>query len=380
MDVATQRDEGRLDTSSLEDLTTFVGDVLPDPQPLALDDGMRMLLVVARERIFVTDRHGRCTVATAGGARLLGGRDARDAVGVDVHERLGHIDAAGAPCKGGDCEWLSAVREGRSVVFAGLRLHPVASAPLTAECRLYPIVRAGLVDGCVVTVSEVSPHVTATVAHELRNPLQAIRFAAGGLRSDRRSALLARTIDAAVGRMDALIGDLLLVASAASPQGITLRRRRADVAAACRVAVSELRVSRPRAKITLDARGSTRALIDPDRLVQVVVNLVANAIDHGAARSAVGVSVRGEADQVVIAVHNDGEPIPARDLVEVFAPYRRGRSASPGTGLGLGLYIARAIVEAHEGLIEAQSSPDAGTTFIVTLPQPGARSALDSQG
>ena len=99
---------------------------------------------------------------------------------------------------------------------------------------------------------------------------------------------------------------------------------------------------------------------------QVVSNLVSNAIAHGAAGSPVEISLTGADDEVVLAVRNQGEPIPDQDMAALFEPFQSG-SGEPDVGghLGLGLFITREIVAAHGGSIEAASSRDQGTTFTV---------------
>jgi signal transduction histidine kinase len=106
-------------------------------------------------------------------------------------------------------------------------------------------------------------------------------------------------------------------------------------------------------------------------MAQAVSNLLGNAVQHSPAGSPVHVHVRGERDQVLIDVHNEGT-IP-RDrmttLFEAFGP--NPRRAGSSEGLGLGLFIARAIARAHHGDIEVESAPERGTTFRVALPRDG---------
>jgi signal transduction histidine kinase len=106
---------------------------------------------------------------------------------------------------------------------------------------------------------------------------------------------------------------------------------------------------------------------DADRLAQVVSNLVGNAIEHGG-QTPVTVVASERGACVRLTVHNDGDPIPAQAQANIFEPLARG--ASQGThNLGLGLFIARAIVLAHGGEIGLTSTAASGTTFELTLPR-----------
>jgi signal transduction histidine kinase len=130
----------------------------------------------------------------------------------------------------------------------------------------------------------------------------------------------------------------------------------------------EIRAGQPDAVVRLQAGGDLRGEWDSDRLAQVVSNLVGNAIQHGG-KTPVTLTAHGDDDSVTLAVHNGGPPIPPDVLPFVFEPLARGRGKSAGHSIGLGLFIARAIVSAHGGHIEVSSSADAGTTFTVVLPK-----------
>jgi signal transduction histidine kinase len=107
---------------------------------------------------------------------------------------------------------------------------------------------------------------------------------------------------------------------------------------------------------------------------QVLSNLMGNAIQYCAPSSPVSVAISGtEPEKVVVTVHNFGPPIPAENLKIIFQSWMRGQEAKVpaehGTHLGLGLYIARLIVEAHGGEIAVASEEKAGTTFTLRLPR-----------
>jgi len=108
---------------------------------------------------------------------------------------------------------------------------------------------------------------------------------------------------------------------------------------------------------------------DPDRLAQVVGNLVSNAIKYTPSPGSVTVSVGAEADTVWIRVSDTGPGIPTEEQERIFTPFYRGQSASRfPQGMGLGLSIARDLVAAHGGRLTVESTPGAGSHFTIWLP------------
>jgi signal transduction histidine kinase len=124
--------------------------------------------------------------------------------------------------------------------------------------------------------------------------------------------------------------------------------------------------------VELDVSGDTGALCDGRRIQQMLGNLVGNAIKYGEPTAAVQVTVTGGDREISIAVKNRGPAIPPSVLCRVFEPLERGPGADtrPGSqdGLGLGLYIAKEIAQAHGGEIAARSD-ESETVFTVRLPR-----------
>jgi signal transduction histidine kinase len=102
----------------------------------------------------------------------------------------------------------------------------------------------------------------------------------------------------------------------------------------------------------------------------VIGNLLSNAFQHSSPSAAVHLRTRGDADAVVIEVRNEGTVIPPEQIARLFQPFERGEKAtSAERSVGLGLFISRQIVEAHEGAIGVESSASEGTVFRVRLPR-----------
>ena len=209
------------------------------------------------------------------------------------------------------------------------------------------------------------------LSHDLRTPLGAITTGAALLahtaHDDQRQARVAAQILSSAQRMERMIADLLDLTRMRLGGDIPLKAVQTDLQRVCEEVVLEARASHPGAVVHLEARGDVTGRWDPDRLAQVVSNLVGNAIEHGA-RTPVTLVTSEVGDHVTLTVHNDGDPIPPHVRGKIFEPLARGTSGGP-YNLGLGLFIARAIVVAHGGEIRVASTEQSGTTFEVTLPR-----------
>ena len=135
--------------------------------------------------------------------------------------------------------------------------------------------------------------------------------------------------------------------------------------------LDEVEASYPDRDLRVQSSGDGDGEWDPDRIAQVVQNLVTNALKYSPKGSAVHVETRGEDGFVILTVHNQGPPILPDAFGRLFEPMTR---ATPGTdsasrSIGLGLYIVKHIVDAHQGTIEVTSNGSVGTMFTVRLPK-----------
>ena len=208
------------------------------------------------------------------------------------------------------------------------------------------------------------------LGHDLRNPLSSIvsgatllEIEAGDADKTRKRA---RVILDASRRMSRLIQQLLDFALARVKGAIPIEPVNVDLGAVAQQVIVELRGTTS-ASIELLAQGDVRGVWDTDRIMQVLSNLVGNAVEHGEPGAVVRVALDGTlADQVVLRVENRGTiPVESRELL--FSPFKPRSQSS--RGIGLGLYIVDQIVRAHRGQL-AVDEPEPGTTrFIVTLPR-----------
>jgi PAS domain S-box-containing protein len=213
------------------------------------------------------------------------------------------------------------------------------------------------------------------LGHDLRDPLAAMVTGAGLLLQ--RGSLtpedvkVAERIAAAGARMRRMIGQILDLTRSRLGGGIPVAPRRTDVHELTRRIIEEAEAAHPGRKIALLLQGDPSCVCDPDRIAQVLQNLVGNALHHTAPDVPVEVTVTCTDRGLRFSVHNDGPPIPPETLPVLFDPFRRAAEAAqrdPAGGLGLGLYISQQIVAAHGGRIDVASTQEEGTTFTVVLP------------
>jgi PAS domain S-box-containing protein len=213
------------------------------------------------------------------------------------------------------------------------------------------------------------------VSHDLRNPLQAISTASHLLLGSPASLSAPQLkwvmrIRTSVQRMDRLIRDLLDFVRIRQGGTLPIQRQPVCLEEVGRTAVDELQAAHPRRQLLLEARGETRGEWDPERLMQLLGNLLSNALSHGAEEAPIVVRVAGESAHVVLEVVNQGTPIPPRLLPRIFEPFTRASEGSNALkGVGLGLFIVHEIVAAHGGHIDVSSSAEVGTVFRVRLPR-----------
>ncbi len=225
-------------------------------------------------------------------------------------------------------------------------------------------------------IEELRERLLGIIGHDLRNPLSSISMAghlllAQGSDDDPKTKI-ARRIVSSADYMARLINELLDFTRARLGGGIPIDPKPMSLSDVCRRAVEELQATYPDRAIELLAIADAHGVWDPDRVRQIVSNLVDNALQHGAPQTPVRVVIRAsDSSDAVLEVQNQGAAIPVDVLPHVFDPFRRGgeRDEREGShrGLGLGLHIVEQIVAAHGGGIDVRST-DEGTTFTVRLP------------
>jgi signal transduction histidine kinase len=215
------------------------------------------------------------------------------------------------------------------------------------------------------------------LGHDLRNPLGAIQMSAQlvlkmGTLNERQEMLISLIV-ASSGRTTEMLDQLLDLTRARLGSGIPVIRAHMDMAFVSRQLVDEMRAMHPDRTFNLEISGDTEGEWDKPRIGQVFSNLLGNAVQYGFTDSPIGVTIKGDSEEIVLSVHNDGVPIPSDKIGRIFRSLTRGEvknSDQPrSNNLGLGLFITNEIVSAHGGKIGVTSSEKNGTTFTAHFPR-----------
>ncbi len=218
----------------------------------------------------------------------------------------------------------------------------------------------------------------AVVSHDLRNPMTVISmlcgmmqkaFSSEGAHTSRRISTAIDTMQQATARMNTLLEDLLDTSKidagrySITPQPLDVGLIFEEAQSLLSPLAHDKDIS-----ISFQADPDLRIHADPERLFQVLSNLVGNAIKFTPRMGTVGVHAKSVGDEIVFIVRDSGEGIPKEHLPHVFDRYWTVKEGNP-TGTGLGLYITQGIVEAHGGQIVAESEPGQGSEFRFTVPR-----------
>ncbi|WP_318327212.1 PAS domain-containing sensor histidine kinase [Sulfitobacter sp. D35] len=218
--------------------------------------------------------------------------------------------------------------------------------------------------------AELREQFVAVLGHDLRNPISAI---GAGVRmlmrreQDDASAEILSGIQGSADRMAELVDNLMDLARAKQADGLKVER---SVGSGLRDVLEQVvfeQRSATGAAIELEMSDLDDVYCDPARIGQLLSNLLANAVLHGDKAQAVRVSATRQADRFMLSVANKGEPIPEEAMRHLFRPFFREKVRQSQNGLGLGLYIASQIAQAHEGELKVASTP-AETIFTLDIP------------
>jgi PAS domain S-box-containing protein len=264
--------------------------------------------------------------------------------------------------------------DGRTV-SVGITYAPV----LSPERRLLAVV-ANLRDiSRFREAEEMKSTFISVISHELRTPVALIKGYVGTLRREDatwdpqvvRESLA--VIEEEADRLAALIDDLL-DASRLQAGGLALRKTDVYLSALVQSLAERFRVQAPRHWLELDFPADMPPVHgDEARLTQVLSNLLSNAAKYAPEGTKISIQGRVQPTQVSVCVRDEGPGIPPQDVPRVFERFFRSSEAGRRTkGAGLGLYLAKAVVEAHGGRIWVDEGQESGTRICFSLPRPGS--------
>jgi signal transduction histidine kinase len=214
--------------------------------------------------------------------------------------------------------------------------------------------------------------IVSTVSHELRSPLTSVKGYTSLLLNrwdrleDTQKKMMLEQVNHDADRVTRLITELLDI-SRLELGRLVLRRQLVDVRDVAALVVEKVAMDQPALDATIDvAEDVPKVFADPDKVEQVLTNLVENACKY-ASPTGMRIGVERGEGSLIVSVTDQGEGIAAADLPQVFRKFFRRDLAKP-TGTGLGLWISRGLVEAHGGRLTASSVEGRGSTFSFTLP------------
>jgi len=327
--------------------------------------------------LVVVGADARVEVVNASAERALG-RSRDDLLGADVRTAVPLKDTTGRDWWACTDPWTGlAIRTGHRerLLVAGGGRELLVTARYVRPGRGAPVSRVVLqLRGTEARRRMENDHagLISTVAHELRSPLTSVKgFTSTLLRrwdrfSDAQKRLMLETVEADADRVTRLITELLDI-SRMDAGRLEVRRQVADLEGLLRGQVARMEATgEPAERFLVHVRGPLPEVwADPDRLEQVLSNLVGNAVRHGAGTVDLSLHPDPDGDGVVVMVEDEGDGIPEEHLGMVFTKFWRG---SRRGGTGLGLYVVRGLVEAHGGRISVGRSPAGGARFRFTLP------------
>ncbi|HXD97108.1 MAG TPA: ATP-binding protein [Candidatus Acidoferrum sp.] len=325
-------------------------------------------------------------LANASGTLVHRNRAAQELFGAREHEGALRIDLRspdGRPMSAGEIPLARAVATGESTDRLELVVPGPAGTLIPITVSACPVQDAqGRRLGGAMLLHDISvfkelerlrEEWASIVAHDLRQPLTAttyslkvLRAAADRLSPPERDAL--ERSAASMVRMGTMIQDLLDM-SRLEARRMRIEAQRFDVIKLARDVVDGLGGREARINLVFSS-DAVMAWADPNRVTQVLGNLLSNARKHGSPGTPITVGIEARGQVVEVRVANQGSGIPPDEIPRLFTRFARARrtQAEDTPGLGLGLYIAKGLVEAQGGRIWAESIPGATTTFSFTLP------------
>jgi signal transduction histidine kinase len=214
------------------------------------------------------------------------------------------------------------------------------------------------------------------LGHDLRNPIGAASMAAQRMErwasTDPKQAKVVSELVKTTERATRILNDLLDLTRSSFGTDIPIKKTETDMVKLCQTIADELRSINETQLIKVEHEGDPVGFWDAARMGQVLSNLMGNAIQYSDSCSPVTVTIScNDPDTVTVNIHNFGPSIPIENQKAIFQSGMRGQVSDSGENahLGLGLYIARLIVEAHDGDIAVTSDEKRGTTFTVQLPR-----------
>lgn len=344
----------------------------------------QLILNSVGDGIVGLDRDGVATFINPAGARMLG-YEVEGLIGKQLHELFHQWRANNPTVSESQCRICASLQDSQIYRVSNEVFWRQDGTSFPVEYLSTPIVERERVTGVVLSFNDITERravermkdeFISVVSHELRTPLTSIRGSLGLLASGVLGPLPERgqrMLDIAVNNTDRLvrlINDILDIERIESGR-VSMEKRACEAAELVAQAVDVMAPVADKAQVSLLVSPCSAPLLaDSDRIVQVLTNLLNNAIKFSDPGKRVWLSASIEQDQLMLRVKDEGRGIPADKLDAIFERFQQvdASDAREKGGTGLGLAICRTIVQQHGGRIWAESTVGEGSTFNVTLP------------
>jgi signal transduction histidine kinase len=221
------------------------------------------------------------------------------------------------------------------------------------------------------SLKDYQEHLSHSLVHDLRNPLTVAKVSADLILRHKETseyvAGKANRILSNLSRIDLMITDLLDAGRKKAWDTLSLDFKDCDLDMILKEIVEESSLAHGN-RFKYESNGMCVGQWNEDSLRRLIENLTTNAVKYGLVNTPISFKLSSDQNVATFTIHNEGNPIASEEQTLLFDKFRRSKSAERKQGWGLGLTIAKGLVESHRGSIEVSSGPDIGTTFIVTLP------------
>jgi len=345
-----------------------------------------LILGAVGDGIYGMDLDGKLGFINPAAAKMLG-YTAEELLGKDIHELIHHSHPDGTLHSKANCPILMAMRRCEGVRIRDDVFWRKDKTTIPVEYIASPLIDEGEIAGMVVAFQDVSERrrlermkdeFISTVSHELRTPLTSLRASLGLISSgslDKRPEKQKQMLEVAIGNCDRLVRLVndILDFDRVERGSMPLHREVMPAGDLLRRAADVENEAALKAQITFrfDAPSKVLVDVDQDRILQVLAELVSNAIKFSPPQTIIKLAAQPvENDQVCIVVEDQGRGIAQEKLDMIFERFQQGDASDSRAlgGTGLGLAICRRIVQQHGGQIWVESEPGKGSRFLFTVP------------
>lgn len=354
--------------------------VLLTKQNQQLSNQNKLILESAGEGIYGIDLEGVTTFINPTAARLLG-YTSQEVLGKNIHNLVHYKTPDENPLPIEKCEHFTcALRRGTQFHSSEYVFWKKNGSPLPIEINSTPMYENGKIIGAVALFSDISQRIKtdelktqflSMMSHELKTPLSTVMLLSDMLikKSSPHSKTYKplTTIYHELKRLNSLINELLDI-SRLDTDKFSIKVEPIRLRAFTKRIIESVVLVNPKRTIELKNFPAIVVKADPNRLEQVFINLLNNAIKYSAAHTQITISATVKRKKAIVEIRDQGIGIPKNKIEQIFDRYYQIEGSERYNGIGLGLYISKEIIQKHKGKIWVESEAGKGSSFFFTLP------------